>query len=225
MARLPSRRTLIAAAAGLLLGGATVCGPALAAGVPADAVTGDMSLGDPKAPIHVVEYASMSCPHCARFDEEVFPTLKSRYIDTGRVYFTLKEYLTPPEQVAAAGFLIARCGGKAKYFPMVDGIFKSQPQWRTGSIKPIMVAVAEENGVSAAQVDACLEDPAAQGALNERIRRAMVVDKITSTPTVLVNGKPVQSATELTAADLEAAIAKAQPVKASAKGGGKGKRP
>lgn len=207
MARLPSRRTLIAAAAL-----AMAAAPALAAGVPADAVTGDISLGNPKAPIHIVEYASMSCPHCARFNENVFPTLKSKYIDTGKAYYTLKEYLTPPEQVAAAGFLIARCGGKAKYFAMVDGIFRSQPQWRPGAIKPVMVAVAAENGIGSEQVDACLTDPAAQGALNARIRQAMEVDKITGTPTVLVNGKPVVTATELTVADLETAIGQAKPI-------------
>jgi protein-disulfide isomerase len=107
---------------------ALAAAPALAA-VPAESVKGDMSLGDPKAKVQVTEYASASCPHCAHFDETVFPAFKAKYIDTGRVHYTLKEFLTPPAEVAAAGFLLARCGGTATYFPILHGVFKSQAEW------------------------------------------------------------------------------------------------
>src|SRR4051812_29860044 len=79
----------------------------------------DMSMGDAKAKVQFTEYASASCAHCARFNNEVFPALKAKYIDTGKVHYTLKEFLTPPENVAAAGFLLARCAGKDKYFTVL----------------------------------------------------------------------------------------------------------
>jgi len=88
----------------------------------------DYSLGSPKAKVQVVEYASLSCPHCAKFNEEVFPAFKAKYVDTGQVRYTLREMLTPPAEVAAAGFLLARCAGPAKYFGVVDAVFRSQPR-------------------------------------------------------------------------------------------------
>ena len=202
------RRIMIAASALLALAG----GRALAAGVPADMVGGDVSLGNPKAPVKVVEYASLSCPHCAHFNAEAFPQLKAKYIDKGLVYFTLKEYLTEPAIVAAAGFLIARCGGRANYFPIVDGIFRSQPEWRQGAIKPILLGVAAAHGVGADAANACLADEKATQALDARVKQAVEADKVDSTPTVRVNGETVTgSAGELSFADVEAAIAKATP--------------
>ena len=78
--------------------------------------------------MQVVEYASASCPHCARFDSEVFPAFRAKYVDTGKVRYTLKEYLTEPRGVAAAGFLLARCAGKDRYFPVLDAVFKGQDE-------------------------------------------------------------------------------------------------
>lgn len=194
-------RRIVPAAAALAL----AAGPVLA-GVPADAVNGDMSLGNPKARVHVVEYASASCPHCAHFDEEVFPAFKKKYIDTGRVQFTLKEFLTDPAEVAAAGFLTARCGGRAKYFTILDQVFRSQAQWRDdGKIGQIITQVGVANGLSVAQVDSCLTDPAALKALNGRVE-ASSKDGVNSTPTLRVNGKTVA---EPTLAALDAAIAAA----------------
>src|SRR5947209_4959228 len=134
-------RRIVLAAAGLAL----AAGQA-AAGVPAEAVNGDMSLGNPKAAVRVVEYASASCPHCAHFNETVFPAFRKKYIDTGRVQYTLKEFLTPPAEVAAAGFLVARCGGRAKYFTILDQVFRSQAQWEAGDIGQIITKVGVKNG-------------------------------------------------------------------------------
>lgn len=195
-----SRRIVLAAAALSL-----AAGPALAA-VPADAVNGDMSLGNPKAKVHVVEYASASCPHCAHFNEDVFPAFKKKYVDTGRVQYTLKEFLTDPPEVAAAGFLVARCGGRAKYFTILDQVFRSQPQWRTGDVGQIITKVGVANGVTEAQVNSCLTDQAALTALNARVVAAADKDKIESTPTLVVNGKKVDG---VTLADLDKAIAEA----------------
>ena len=196
-----SRRIVLAAAAFGL-----AAGP-VAAGVPADAVQGDMSLGNPRAKVHVIEYASAACPHCAYFDEAVFPEFQRKYVDTGRVYFTLKEYLTDPPEVAAAGFLLARCGGKAKYFTILDAVFRSQVEWETGDIGQILTRVGQANGLSEAQVDGCLTDTAAIEALNARVVAAAEKDKVSSTPTFDVNGKRIKGAVPLS--KLDAAIAEA----------------
>jgi protein-disulfide isomerase len=211
-----TRRIALAAAALAL-----VAGPALA-GVPADAVQGDMSLGDPKAKVQVTEYASAACPHCAHFDETVFPEFKAKYIDTGRVHYTLKEFLTSPPQVAAAGFLLARCGGKEKYFPILHAVFKSQAEWAEGDLMPIFLKVAQANGLTEAQVQSCFADKAALDALNARVQAAIDVDKINQTPTLVVNGERIEG---VSLSDLDAAIAKAEkaappaPAKKGRKGG------
>jgi protein-disulfide isomerase len=196
-----SRRIVLGAAALSLAAGTAL------AGVPADAVNGDMSLGNPKARVHVLEYASASCPHCAHFNEEVFPAFKKKYIDTGRVQYTMKEFLTDPAQVSAAGFLTARCGGRAKYFTILDQVFRSQSQWRDdGAIGQIITKVGVANGLTEAQVNSCLTDPAALNALNARVNAAADNDHINSTPTLVVNGVKVAG---VTLADLDKAIAAA----------------
>jgi protein-disulfide isomerase len=202
MDALTRRAAILTAAAS----GAVKAAPALAA---VKAAPGDMSLGNPKAPIHVVEYLSLTCPHCAHFHEGVFPAFKAKYIDTGRVYFTIRELLTAPAQVAAAGFLLARCEGGKNYFPIVDQVFKSQSRWQGGSIKPIFVEIAKNNGLTEAQFEACITDEKAQADLQQRLEYATGTDKVTGTPTFFVNGVLLPNAEVPTLADLDAAIAKA----------------
>lgn len=180
---------------------------ALAAVGPALAAPDDMSIGNPKAPVEVVEYLSLTCPHCAHFNEEVFPTIKAKYIDTGKVRWTFREMLTPPPQVAAAGFLLARCAGPEKYAKVVDEVLRSQKRWTSGNIKPIFVEIGKANGVSEDQFNVCLGDQAAIEALEARMVRAMETDKVNSTPTFLVNGKRLDHVP--TVAEMEAAIAAA----------------
>jgi len=202
MDALTRRAAILAAAAG----GVVIAAPALAA---VKAAPGDMNLGDPKAPIHVVEYLSLTCPHCAHFHADVFPAFKAKYIDTGRVYFTIRELLTAPAQVAAAGFLLARCNGGKDYFPIVDEVFKSQSRWQGGSIKPIFVEIAKKHGLTEAQFEACITDEKGQAALQQRLEYATGTDKVTGTPTFFVNGVMLPTAETPTLADLDAAIAKA----------------
>jgi protein-disulfide isomerase len=201
-----SRRQFVAA---VLIGGVLAAGAAIAAPV---ALPDDMSLGNPKAKIEVIEYASLSCPHCAHFNEAIFPTLKAKYIDTGKVRYTLKEMLTEPATVAAAGFLLARCAGPEKYFKVVDEVFRSQARWQQGNIKPILQEIGVANGIDAAKFDACMQDQAAINAVTARAQRAAEQDGVNSTPTLFINGKRIEN-TPQTPADLDAAIA------AAAKGG------
>lgn len=202
MDALTRRAAILTAAAS----GAVMAAPALAA---VKAAPGDMSLGNPKAPIHVVEYLSLTCPHCAHFHEDVFPAFKAKYIDTGRVYFTIRELLTAPAQVAAAGFLMARCEGGKNYFPIVDQVFKSQSRWQQGNIKPILVEIAKNNGLTEAQFEACITDEKGQADLQQRLEYATGTDKVTGTPTFFINGVLLPNAEVPTLAELDAAIAKA----------------
>jgi protein-disulfide isomerase len=202
---MPTRRLALAATLAAAL--AVVAGPALAAApakLPAQA--GDMSLGSPKAKVQVIEYASLSCPHCARFHADVFPAFKARYVDTGKVRFTFREMLTPPAEVAAAGFLLARCAGPGKYFKVVGEVFDSQSRWTEGDLKPIFVEIAKTNGLTAAQFDACLTDQAGLQALNGRVKAAIDAG-VNSTPTFFVNGKKLEG--EMSLQQLDAAIAAA----------------
>lgn len=185
-----------------LLGGAPLAAaPAPQPAAPAKPWYGpEFSLGDPKAPVTVVEYASVVCPHCARFDADVFPKLKAKYVDTHKVRYVLREFLTQPEEVAATGFILARCHGEASYLALVEAIFKALPEMfaeRTGAnIAPTLLKVAEQHGISQAEFGACLNDSKASEALNKRIDQAMDVAKITGTPTVFVNGEKVDPGLE-----------------------------
>ena len=199
-----SRRRLIAVAAlaSLSLAGCSKGG----AGGPAE---GDMSLGDANAKVKVVEYASASCSHCARFNNTVFPAFKAKYIDTGKVHYTLKEFLTPPEQVAAAGFLLARCAGKDKYFTVLDSIYKNQAEmFTTGDFRGVLLRIAQSAGMTEDQFNKCVSDPDALKALNARVERAVNQHKITGTPTFFVDGKKVSEG-EVALAQLDQANAEA----------------
>jgi protein-disulfide isomerase len=137
--RLLTRRLAIAAAlsAGLLAAQA----PAFAQ---SPAVTAeDMILGKANAPVTVIEYGSASCTHCAAWNNEVFPAFKTKYVDTGKVRYVFREFITAPPQLAAIGFLLARCSGKDKYFATLDNVFRAQEEvYRTGDIKAPLLAVA-----------------------------------------------------------------------------------
>jgi protein-disulfide isomerase len=197
-----SRRNLLAVTAALALAG---CHKG-----PADSASGDMSLGKADAPVKVVEYASASCAHCARFNNTVFPAFKAKYIDTGKVHYTLREFLTPPEEVAAAGFLTARCAGKDKYFTVLDAIYKNQEEmFQTGDFRGVLLRIAQSAGMTEEQFNKCVADPDALKALNARVQHAIDVDKISATPTFFVNGKKVREG-EMSLAQLEQAIAEAK---------------
>jgi protein-disulfide isomerase len=172
----------------------------------------DMTLGRPKARLTVIEYASASCPHCARFNNDVFPAFKAKYIDTGEVRYVFREFLTPPQSLAAAVFLTARCAGRDKYFSVVDAAFRAQQHiYETHDMRTPLVRIAKDAGVGEGQLMACLNDPAAQKALGGRVQGYMETDKIESTPTFVIDGERLEG--EQTLAALDDAIAKARSSK------------
>jgi protein-disulfide isomerase len=140
---------------------------------------------------------------------EVFPAFKAKYIDTGKVRYTLKEYFTEPEALAAAGFLLARCAGKDRYFPVLDAFFRGQDEMvKTGDVRGVLLRIATgPGGMTQPQLDACMRDTAAEKALAARADRHLHVDKVTSTPTFIING--VRSEGEMSLPELDAAIAQA----------------
>ena len=175
----------------------------------------DMSMGSPTAKVTMIEYASVSCPHCARFATEVFPAFKAKYIDTGQVRYIAREALTGDPAVAAAGFLTARCAGKDKYFQVVDAIYRAQPEiFATGEPHAVLLNIAKSAGLTDSQFESCIKDEKALNALNAKWEHYVKDDKITGTPTFVINGK-VYDKGEMSLAELDAAVAQA---KASAKG-------
>ncbi|MCK5909561.1 MAG: DsbA family protein [Caulobacter sp.] len=202
MRSLISRVTLVAA----LAAGLASCGPK------GETVTADdMTQGNPNAKVTVVEYASASCSHCAEWNEDVYPAFKAKYIDTGKVNYVYREILTPPNEVAAAAFLMARCAGKDKYFQVTEALYRAQRNiFTSGDIRGELLTIAQAAGMNEAQFNACLSDEnAAKSA--ERIEKMMSDNNIRGTPTFEVNGKRLggEEGGEQTLSQLDAAIAEA----------------
>lgn len=159
-------------------------------GAPATA-EGDMSIGRANAPVTVIEYASVTCGVCAAWNRDVFPEFKRRYVDTGRVRYVLREFLTPPEPTAAQGFMLARCAGSERYFGVVDAIFRGQEEMgRTGDTRGVLLRIAQTAGLNEERFRTCLRDEAALAAVNAR-QEAGIAAGITGTPTFIVNGRTV----------------------------------
>ncbi|HEY5071713.1 MAG TPA: DsbA family protein [Caulobacteraceae bacterium] len=197
--------TISAIARRTVLSGVFALGMLFAADArPASSSGDDMVLGHPTAPVTVIEYASVGCPHCAVWANAVFPAFRARYIDTGRVRFVFREMLTGQPTLAAAGFLTARCAGPAKYFEVVEQIFRSQEEMlREGDAYGPLLRIAGAAGVTKDRFDACMKDKAALVALQARSDRNSRANSIAGTPTFVVNGQRLvgeQSLEELAAA-------------------------
>jgi protein-disulfide isomerase len=147
----------------------------------------DIMIGSDKAPVTIIEYASMTCPHCAHFSETTFPELQKKYIDTGKVRYTLRSF--PLDALAAAGFMLARCAGNDKYMPMVETLFAKQPDWIVKEPLPPLKEIAKQFGMTEDGFNACLAN---QKMLDDiQGVRDHAVDKlgVNSTPTFFINGK------------------------------------
>ena len=187
-------------AAGLAAGALAMPGAALAqavgsvsvADLMAEGALPDVWEGAKDAPITIIEYASMTCSHCAHFHEATYPTLKSKYIDTGKVRFTLREF--PFDPVAVAGFMVARCAGE-KREAMIGLLFSQQKNWAF-SDKPLqgLTALVKQTGMSQEKFDACLQDKALYANVNQVFEKASKQFRVDSTPTFFINGKKVSGA-------------------------------
>jgi protein-disulfide isomerase len=149
----------------------------------------DMAMGSDKASVTIVEYASMTCPHCAHFQETTFPELKKRYIDTGKVRYIFREF--PLDNLAAAASMLARCSGtddKDKYFALVDTMFKQQRTWAVEKPLPPMLAIAKQAGFTEKTFNECLANQKVLDGIEATRQRAIDKFKVQSTPTFFING-------------------------------------
>lgn len=207
-----SQTALVAMAAGPLahLSGLAPVSAALAQTVdqakllaPAASALPQQALGDPKAPVTIVEYASLTCSHCATFHTKTFPVLKSKYIDTGKVYFIMREF--PFDPVSTAAFMLARCLPQDKYQAMVTSLFETQKSWAFGS-NPAqgLLTIAKQAGMSEADFEKCLSDKELAEKVQASAQYANKELGVDSTPTFFINGKKVAGA--LTPEDLDKEI-------------------
>jgi len=160
----------------------------------AGALPDDMSMGNAQAKITVVEYASVGCPVCAKWQKEVYPAFKAKYIDTNKIHYVFREMLVgagPEVAVAASGFLVARCAGKDKYFAVNDAIFKNQEQ-AFQAPRETLVDIAKSVGMTEDSFNKCINDEKAIQGLNDRVERHVRDDHVNSTPTFVINGKAME---------------------------------
>ena len=152
-----------------------------------------MTLGAAEgAKVTVVEYASVTCSSCAAWNETVWPSFKAKYVDTGKVRYIFREYPTPPADVAAAGFLMARCAGPDAYFPTIDAIMRSQVEWRNGvAPRDSLIRIAAAHGMDEQAFMACVTDEQAIKALEARTAAARAAG-VTGTPAFFINEEQVQ---------------------------------
>jgi protein-disulfide isomerase len=152
---------------------------------------GEQALGSENAPVTIIEYASMTCGACADFHNKTYPALKAKYIDTGKVRYILREF--PIDPTAAGAFMLARCAGKDKYFPLVEAFFAQQNTW-AGAKQPIppMLAIAKQAGFTEASFKECLENQQVLDGIEWVLQRGQKKFGVTSTPTFFINGKLVR---------------------------------
>ncbi len=151
---------------------------------------GEMSIGPDDAKVTIIEYASATCPHCARFHDGTYKELKEKYIDTGKVRFIFREF--PFDDLALAAFMLARCAPKDKYFPMIDIIFKEQQKWASRDANPRdeLLRIAKMAAMSEDEFNACLK--------NEDVAKGIIAVRdsgrdlgVNSTPWFFINGEPL----------------------------------
>lgn len=178
---------------------AVVLAVALAGGASAASASGglpavtaaDHYLGRADAPVTVVEYASLTCPHCAVWHDTVLPELKTRYIETGRVRFVYRTLPTPPADVAGAAAGVAQCAAPGKFFDTIDAFFAAQASIRIIGTGPYFQRGAAASGRTNDELRACLSDHATQAAIDAQVAGAQAAG-VEGTPSFFVNGRRVE---------------------------------
>jgi protein-disulfide isomerase len=165
--------------------------PVAAAGGPGFTIRADdRTMGSPKAPMTIIEYAAPTCPHCAHYEETVFPTLKSNYIDTGKVYYVFRVFPLHPSDGAAEA--MARCLPVDQYFQFIDLLFRNQAQWDwENGVQDIhggLVKMGRLAGMTPEKVDSCIGDKAMQDRINKVAQDGQTRYSINSTPTFVIDG-------------------------------------
>jgi protein-disulfide isomerase len=151
---------------------------------------GERALGSPNAPITVIEYASLTCPHCAHFQKEVFPRVKKELIDTGKIRFIVREF--PIGHTSGAAAIVNRCAPEDKYFSLFNAFLLRQPEWVSQEVRPDAIySVAKSSGMSRETFDKCLTNQTIIDGLTEVKQRGRKFG-VVGTPTFFANGRKAQ---------------------------------
>ena len=152
----------------------------------------EITMGDPNASITVIEYASYTCPHCARFHEDVFKDLKTNYIDTGKINFVYREVYF--DRLGLWAGMLARCAGPDGYFDVANLLYEQQADWaRAGDPADVATALRRlglSAGMSGEQIDACLQDGEKAQAMVAVFQQNAEADNVRATPSFFINGEP-----------------------------------
>ncbi|ABR59401.1 thioredoxin domain-containing protein [Sinorhizobium medicae] len=148
----------------------------------------EMALGEASAPVTIVEYMSMTCPHCANFHNDTFDAIKTKYVDSGKVRFIVREFPFDPR--AAAAFMLARCAPEGQYFPMISMLFKQQEQWAAAQNgRDALLQLSKLAGFTQESFEACLTNQKLLDDVNAVMQRGAKEFGVKSTPTFFVNGE------------------------------------
>lgn len=166
-------------------------GPVFAAPATVEEAMAERSMGKADAPVTIIEFASLTCPHCKDFEVNVLPKLKTAYIDTGKVKFIYRDF--PLDGRALLASMVARCAPKERYFAFLDALFRGQDSWARAQ-DPIQALgqVAKLGGMSQTDFDACIKNQALFDAIKKDALDAQSQYKIESTPTFVINGKKME---------------------------------
>jgi protein-disulfide isomerase len=156
---------------------------------------GDRALGAGDAKVVIVEYASTTCPHCAKFHADIFPTIKKDYVDAGRVRYIFREF--PLNDVDLAAVMVARCAPQDKYFPLLDIFFEQQETWTKGNPRDELFKIAQLAGFTRDSFETCLKDETVAKGILEARERAEGEFGVDSTPTFFINGEILRGAESL----------------------------
>lgn len=181
----------------MLAGALAIGGAALAqetgdaAGEAAAVEIRDMMVGDPEAPVTIIEYGSFTCPHCANFHANQYQSLNADYIETGKVNFIFREVYF--DRFGLWASMVARCGGEMRFFGIHDMLYEQQADWIAGGQDPALIAdnlrtIGIQAGLEAEQVDACMQDEATAQALVAWFEENATADEISATPTLIIDG-------------------------------------
>ncbi len=144
--------------------------------------------GSDDAKVVLTEYASMSCPHCKRFHEEVMPQIEKNYLDTGKVRYSLREFAFDPR--ASAAFLLARCSPPQNYYAMIDMLFQSQQEWvRSKTPVKTFLQLSKQGGFTEETFNACLTNKDLLTSLNSVKTRGEKEFGVRAVPTLFINGE------------------------------------
>jgi protein-disulfide isomerase len=154
-------------------------------------MVGERSLGGASAPITLIEYSSLTCPHCGNFHAETLPQIKANYIDTGKVRYIYRDF--PLDSAATAAAQLARCAGSARYFEALELLFRTRTSWATSGYEAKLKTALAPLGLPGAQLDACLASTELQAVVLQN-RQAGVSQGVTGTPTFFINGTPLVGA-------------------------------